>query len=166
MFPSLFDKEKIGESALERALPWDTIKPAREVSSNPIRSKLSRLKELHEARISDNPDFIFVREQKALVSEMREKTQVSLNEAERRAEREENDERRLALENKRRKAKGLPVLASLDNDEADSTEKSEGAEEEKTDDSEEEEPDAMLIEAGNILLDYMRMSSPGMTAQR
>jgi carboxyl-terminal processing protease len=97
---------------------------------------------------------------------MREKTQVSLNEAERRAEREENDERRLALENKRRKAKGLPVLASLDNDEADSTEKSEGAEEEKTDDSEEEEPDAMLIEAGNILLDYMRMSSPGMTAQR
>ena len=166
MFPSLFDKEKIGESALERALPWDTIKPAREVSSNPIRSKLSRLKELHEARISDNPDFIFVREQKALVSEMREKTQVSLNEAERRAEREENDERRLALENKRRKAKGLPVLASLDSDEADGTEKSEGAEEEKTDDSEEEEPDAMLIEAGNILLDYMRMSSPGMTAQR
>lgn len=166
MFPSLFDKEKIGESALERALPWDTIKPAREVSSNPIRSKLSRLKELHEARISDNPDFIFVREQKALVSEMREKTQVSLNEAERRAEREENDERRLALENKRRKAKGLPVLTSLDSDEAESTEKSEGAEKEKTDDSEEEEPDAMLIETGNILLDYMRMSSPGMTAQR
>lgn len=166
MFPSLFDKDKIGESALEKALPWDTIKPARETKSNPVRSKLSRLKELHEERINDNPDFIFVREQKALVSEMRDKTQVSLNEEERKAEREENDRRRLALENKRRKAKGMPELASLDDPEED--EKAEGDEEKAKSDEEkdDEEPDAMLIETGNILLDYMRMSSPGMTALR
>ncbi len=166
MFPSLFDKDKIGESALEKALPWDTIKPARKTKSNPVRSKLSRLKELHEERINDNPDFIFVREQKALVSEMRDKTQVSLNEEERKAEREENDRRRLALENKRRKAKGMPELASLDNPEED--EKVEGDEEKAKSDEEkdDEEPDAMLIETGNILLDYMRMSSPGMTALR
>ena len=166
MFPSLFDKDKIGESALEKALPWDTIKPARETKSNPVRSKLSRLKELHEERINDNPDFIFVREQKALVSEMRDKTQVSLNEEERKAEREENDRRRLALENKRRKAKGMPELASLDDPEED--EKAEGDEEKDKSDEEkdDEEPDAMLIETGNILLDYMRMSSPGMTALR
>lgn len=166
MFPSLFDKDKIGESALEKALPWDTIKPARETKSNPVRSKLSRLKELHEERINDNPDFIFVREQKALVSEMRDKTQVSLNEEERKAEREENDRRRLALENKRRKAKGMPELASLDDPEED--EKVEGDEEKAKSDEEkdDEEPDAMLIETGNILLDYMRMSSPGMTALR
>ena len=166
MFPSLFDKDKIGESALEKALPWDTIKPARETKSNPVRSKLSRLKELHEERINDNPDFIFVREQKALVSEMRDKTQVSLNEEERKAEREENDRRRLALENKRRKAKGMPELASLDDPEED--EKPEGDEEKAKSDEEkdDEEPDAMLIETGNILLDYMRMSSPGMTALR
>ena len=166
MFPSLFDKDKIGESALEKALPWDTIKPARETKSNPVRSKLSRLKELHEERINDNPDFIFVREQKALVSEMRDKTQVSLNEEERKSEREENDRRRLALENKRRKAKGMPELASLDDPEED--EKVEGDEEKAKSDEEkdDEEPDAMLIETGNILLDYMRMSSPGMTALR
>jgi len=166
MFPSLFDKDKIGESALEKALPWDTIKPARKTKSNPVRSKLSRLKELHEERINDNPDFIFVREQKALVSEMRDKTQVSLNEEERKAEREENDRRRLALENKRRKAKGMPELASLDDPEED--EKAEGDEEKDKSDEEkdDEEPDAMLIETGNILLDYMRMSSPGMTALR
>ncbi|MBN59258.1 carboxy terminal-processing peptidase [Thalassolituus sp. UBA3500] len=166
MFPSLFDKDKIGESALEKALPWDTIKPARETKSNPVRSKLSRLKELHEERINDNPDFIFVREQKALVSEMRDKTQVSLNEEERKAEREENDRRRLALENKRRKAKGMPELASLDDPEED--EKVEGDEEKdkSAEEKDDEEPDAMLIETGNILLDYMRMSSPGMTALR
>ena len=96
---------------------------------------------------------------------MRDKTQVSLNEEERKAEREENDRRRLALENKRRKAKGMPELASLDDPEED--EKSEeGEEKAKSDEKDDEEPDAMLIETGNILLDYMRMSSPGMTALR
>jgi len=165
MFPSLFDKEKIGESALTKALPWDTIKPAIEPGSNSLRSKLARLKELHEKRITDNPDFIFMQEQKALVSEMRDKTQVSLNENTRKAEREENDLRRLALENKRRKAKGMPELDSLDEPEEDADKTRDDAED-NDNDNEEEEPDAMLLEAGNILLDYMHMSSPGMTAQR
>ncbi|MEK9766834.1 MAG: carboxy terminal-processing peptidase, partial [Thalassolituus sp.] len=161
VFPSLFDKEKIGESALELALPWDNIKPARETTHNPLTGKLPRLRELHEARIEENPDFIYIREQKSLVSEMRDKTAISLNEQVRRTEREENDERRLALENKRRKAKGMPVLASLDAEEPeDDKEKGEDAEKP-------EEPDAMLIEAGHILLDYMKLSSaPGMTAAR
>ncbi|MFT6423020.1 MAG: carboxyl-terminal processing protease, partial [Thalassolituus sp.] len=43
MFPSLFDKEKIGESALTLALPWDTIKPARDMKNNPITSKIPQL---------------------------------------------------------------------------------------------------------------------------
>ena len=116
MFPSLFDKEKIGESALTLALPWDTIKPARDMKNNPITSKIPQLRDLHNVRIEDNPDFIFMREQKDLVTEMRGKTEVSLNEKVRRSEREVNDERRLALENKRRLAKGMPVLDSIDDD--------------------------------------------------
>lgn len=175
MFPSLFDKEKIGESALTLALPWDTIQPAREMKNNPITSKLPQLRELHSLRIEDNPDFIFMREQKDLVTEMREKTEVSLNEKVRRTEREVNDERRLALENKRRLAKGMPVLDSIDDDDekADETlkkpaeateEAAEIADSDKAD--EDEEPDAMLQEAGHILLDYMKLASPGMTALR
>lgn len=181
MFPSLFDKEKIGESALSLALPWDTIQPARELKNNPITSKLPQLRALHSARIEHNPDFIFMSEQKDLVTEMREKTEVSLNEKIRRSEREINDERRLALENKRRLAKGMPTLDSID-DEDDAT-KVTGKESDKsaehnedavadTDaakadkEKDDEEPDAMLEEAGHILLDYMKLSSPGMTALR
>ncbi|MEC8443722.1 MAG: carboxy terminal-processing peptidase, partial [Pseudomonadota bacterium] len=170
LFPSLFDKEKIGESALELALPWDTIKPAHRGDKKTISSKLPQLRELHEARIETNPDFIFVREQKALVTEMREKTSVSLNEATRKAEREDNDRRRLALENKRRKAKGLELLKSLDDnsDDTDSTESASADDSDTTDSVADapEEADAMLEEAGRILLDYMKLSSPGMTALR
>ena len=182
MFPSLFDKEKIGESALTLALPWDTIKPARDMKNNPITSKIPQLRDLHNVRIEDNPDFIFMREQKDLVTEMRGKTEVSLNEKVRRSEREVNDERRLALENKRRLAKGMPVLDSIDDDtdkaddKQNSSKKSESSDDEiegvadadtkNADD--EKEPDAMLQEAGHILLDYMKLSSPapGMTALR
>jgi len=164
LFPSLFDKEKIGESALELALPWDTIKPAHRGDKKTISNKLPQLRELHEARIETNPDFIFVREQKALVTEMREKTSVSLNEATRKAEREDNDRRRLALENKRRKAKGLELLESLDDNSDDNSNDADGKTDAVADAP--EETDAMLEEAGRILLDYMKLSSPGMTAQR
>jgi|TARA_B110000211_G_scaffold234566_1_gene304792 carboxyl-terminal processing protease len=182
MFPSLFDKEKIGESALTLALPWDTIKPARDMKNNPITSKIPQLRDLHNVRIEDNPDFIFMREQKDLVTEMRGKTEVSLNEKVRRSEREVNDERRLALENKRRLAKGMPVLDSIDDDtdKADDKQNSSKKSESSNDEIEgvadadtknaddEKEPDAMLQEAGHILLDYMKLSSPapGMTALR
>ena len=176
LFPSLFDKEKIGESALELALPWDTIKPAHRGDKKTISSKLPQLRELHEARIETNPDFIFVREQKALVTEMREKTSVSLNEATRKAEREDNDRRRLALENKRRKAKGLELLESLDDNSDDNSDNNlNGVDSKETTSDRDtadavadapEETDAMLEEAGRILLDYMKLSSPGMTAQR
>ena len=182
MFPSLFDKEKIGESALTLALPWDTIKPARDMKNNPITSKIPQLRDLHNVRIEDNPDFIFMREQKDLVTEMRGKTEVSLNEKVRRSEREVNDERSLALENKRRLDKGMQVLDSIDDDtdkaddKQNSSKKSESSDDEiegvadadtkNADD--EKEPDAMLQEAGHILLDYMKLSSPapGMTALR
>ena len=182
MFPSLFDKEKIGESALTLALPWDTIKPARDMKNNPITSKIPQLRDLHNVRIEDNPDFIFMREQKDLVTEMRGKTEVSLNEKVRRSEREVNDERRLALENKRRLAKGMPVLDSIDDDTDKADDKQNSSKKGESSDDEiegvadadaknaddEKEPDAMLQEAGHILLDYMKLSSPapGMTALR
>jgi len=165
LFPSLFDKDKIGESALSQALPWDTIRPAKELRMNPVTGLLPNLRERHENRIQDNPDFIFMREQKDLVSEMRDKTEVSLNEAVRRKEREANDEKRLGLENKRRKAKGLPLLDTLEQtaEEVDKKDDEATAEAAKQD---KEEADAMLEEAGFILLDYMKLASPGLTAQR
>ncbi len=161
LFPSLFDKEKIGESALEEALPWDTIRPAEYNSNKGIAATLPALRQLHQTRIEHNPDFRFLREQKALITELRQQTQVSLNEKVREQERKANDDKRLKLENERRKAKGMPLLTSIDDEESDNA-----ADAEKKDDKKPEEDDALLIEAGHILVDYMNIQTASLTAQR
>ena len=161
LFPSLFDKEKIGESALEEALPWDTIRPAEYSSYKGIGATLPALRQRHQNRIEHNPDFRFLREQKALITELRQQTQVSLNEKVREQERKANDDKRLKLENERRKAKGMTLLTSIDDEETDNA-----AEAEKKDDKKPEEDDALLIEAGHILVDYMNIQTASMTAQR
>jgi len=161
LFPSLFDKEKIGESALEEALPWDTIRPAEYSSNKGIAATLPALRKLHQTRIEHNPDFRFLREQKALITELRQQTQVSLNEKVREQERKANDDKRLKLENERRKAKGMPQLTSIDDEESDNA-----ADAEKKDDKKPEEDDALLIEAGHILVDYMNIQTASLTAQR
>ncbi|MCA6058268.1 carboxy terminal-processing peptidase [Thalassolituus sp. ST750PaO-4] len=161
LFPSLFDKEKIGESALEEALPWDTIRPAEYSSNKGIAATLPALRQLHQTRIEHNPDFRFLREQKALITELRQQTQVSLNEKVREQERKANDDKRLKLENERRKAKGMPLLTSIDDEESDNA-----ADAEKKDDKKPEEDDALLIEAGHILVDYMNIQTASLTAQR
>lgn len=161
LFPSLFDKEKIGESALEEALPWDTIRPAEYSSNKGIAATLPALRQLHQTRIEHNPDFRFLREQKALITELRQQTQVSLNEKVREQERKANDDKRLKLENERRKAKGMPQLTSIDDEETDNA-----ADAEKKDDKKPEEDDALLIEAGHILVDYMNIQTASLTAQR
>jgi len=162
LFPSLFDKEKIGESALEEALPWDTIRPAQFSHSGQVDDDLPSLQAMHDKRIASNPDFRFLREQKALIMELREKTKVSLNEKTREEERQENDDKRLALENERRKAKGMELLTSLDDEtEADDTSAADDKDADKA-----EEDDALLMEAGHILVDFMNIESQRLTAQR
>lgn len=119
------------------------------------------MRQRHQNRIEHNPDFRFLREQKALITELRQQTQVSLNEKVREQERKANDDKRLKLENERRKAKGMTLLTSIDDEETDNAAKTE-----KKDDKKPEEDDALLIEAGHILVDYMNIQTASMTAQR
>ena len=172
LFPSLFDNDKIGESSLPQALPWDTIKPAADLDRSPIRRQLAQLQERHNERTLHNPDFIYMREQKALISEIRDKTVISLNENVRREEREANEERELELENKRREAKGIPLLLSLDEKEkdaeanaADSVDNPGLAATEEEDLKKESDP--LLEEAGYIMMDYVDLTiGSQLTAQR
>lgn len=175
-FPSIFDNEKIGESALEDSMPWDSIRPTQYRYSTLIDQELPTLKKLHNKRIKDNPDFLYLNKQKELIEEFRQQTQISLNEKVRKAERENNDAKRLAIENERRKAKDMPLLSSLDElDEEDTDLADEDAkdgdsnkEESKKDaDKKKAEDDAVLVESAHILLDFAQLNSaPIMTAQQ
>ncbi|MEM8498613.1 MAG: carboxy terminal-processing peptidase [Pseudomonadota bacterium] len=149
-FPELYDADQVGESALDYALSWDTIHAVQHQHYYPLQDNLPALKLRHQRRIKDDPDFIYLREQIALLDESRARTKVSLNEQERRQQRKDDKTAQLALENKRRELKGLEKLAILD--EADDVD---GAANEVSGDAttESAETDPFLQEAGQILLD-------------
>jgi carboxyl-terminal processing protease len=161
LFPSLFDKEKIGESALDEALAWDTIRPAGYQSKRDFQQWLPVLRENHQNRIETNPDFIYLHNQKDLMTELRQRTDITLNEKQRKQEREDNEKQRLAIENKRRKAKGMELLTELKSSEKKKeNDKSKEGEKKESEDKEEDkkEPDALLLETGKILSDLMSLS--------
>ena len=151
-FPSIFDKTRVGESALDDALAWDTIRPAMYSQSNDLRSVLSLLRNRHIDRVADNPDFTYLRALSERNEKTRKRTHLSLNELVRTQEKEEDDSWRLELENARLMAKGEDPVASLD-------ELEERQNEETDDDETEDEPDALVTESGNVLIDFMRLRS-------
>jgi len=194
-FPSMFDHEEIGESALDYALDWDQIDPVRHRLYDAFGPLVPALEKRHRSRAANDPDFIYLTDQVALAEETRGITRLPLAEAARRAMREEQEARALAIENKRRQAKGLPVLASLDElnedepdedepdddsndatsedsesaevDSADTGMGSYGATEQTIDDEEDDkaEDDVLLLEAGRILADSMALSVAAPSSQ-
>lgn len=94
-FPSVADPENSGESSFENALPWTTVSPAEYTPRGNLNHLLPRLLNRHEARLKNDPDFQFLQEDLAELERKRAMNQISLNENDRRAERDAR-ERRLA----------------------------------------------------------------------
>lgn len=154
-YPEIYDVEKIGESALEEALPWDKIEPSKYKPHHNLATTIPLLREQHAQRIKDNPDFDYLNEQVEFLKELRNDTTISLNIETREKERLDNESRRLALENKRRKAKGLKPLDKLD--EADEEDESQEPNPDKEETNATE--DALLIEGGEILVDFIKLNT-------
>jgi len=114
IYPSSYDPDSIGESTLDEPLPWDEIKATRFRKKHEISHYVPELQSLHESRISDNPDFNYLKEAFAYRKARSEEDYVSLSENERRQEKEDRESFWLALENKKRLALGQEALASLD----------------------------------------------------
>ncbi len=189
-FPSLFDPSEIGESALDNALDWDQISPVRHREYSYFSSLLPTLNERHKSRIEKDPDYIYLIDQVLMATETRGLKSLPLNEEERVALRDSQEQKALEIENKRRQAQGLEPLESLREDEGDETTEDsedgivavdEGNEtnapgaviEDLTgaEDAEEEPSDVLLIEAGRILADTLALTGPSkvtppVTAQR
>ncbi|WOJ95921.1 carboxy terminal-processing peptidase [Congregibacter brevis] len=113
-FPSLYDPEEIGESALDNALDWDQINPVRHRRYSNVDSLVPQLTEIFETRSKTNPEFLYLQDQLAVAEENRAITSVSLNESVRREERKQREERSVKIENRRRAALGKEPIASLD----------------------------------------------------
>jgi carboxyl-terminal processing protease len=192
-FPDFYDAyDDIGESSLDGALPWDTVRPVEFRAYYPVQAYLPKLQELHTKRAADSPDFNFIKEQIDRTRVLREREQISLNEAIVKAEREELKRSEFEAENLRRQLKGLPLKEWIDEDaeaELALSESSESSDERSNDssndnsetsaalasttssDDESEEPeepeelDPLLLESGRILADFINLSSGSLSAR-
>ncbi len=106
--PSLTDTEDFGESSFSNALPWTQIQAADFKPEGDLSMILPLLKVNHEKRVSHDQDFKYLQEDIAEFDKMREKNLISLNEAERRKEREAQEAREIARE----KSQGGKAAAS------------------------------------------------------
>ena len=165
-YPSLFDPEKIGESALDNALAWDQIAPTRFNRYNNYDSIIPTLASLHNARAANDPDYQFLQDQVDLAQDARAISVLPLQQSGRIAMRDEQEALALAIENKRRLSKGLEPLETLDTDddvpESTPTVSNEETalphnEVEDAADDEAATPDVLLLETGKILVDSISL---------
>ncbi|MFY0990839.1 carboxy terminal-processing peptidase [Halomonas sp. C05BenzN] len=148
VFPSLVDPEIIGESSLDNALEWDTVRAVQYRTYGEPWKHLETLQDRHRSRAETLPNFRYLERQAELVKRMREQnTSVSLNREQRQREVEDQEAEQLALENQRRLALGLePLEEWID------------ARGEDADEEEEPVDRAQVLEAAQILLDYAQLN--------
>lgn len=166
-YPSVFDPAQIGESALDNALSWDQISPARFNRYQDYNTILPGLMARHQQRAANDPDYRYLEDQVEMAREARKVSALPLQESGRLAMRDEQEAKALAIENRRRSAKGLATLESLAsaNDDAEdamtpseqTTTTSEPSSESPEDTREEATADVLLLETGRILVDSVAM---------
>jgi carboxyl-terminal processing protease len=166
-YPSVFDPAQIGESALDNALSWDQISPARFNRYQNYNTILPGLMARHQQRAANDPDYRYLEDQVEMAREARKVSALPLQESGRLAMRDEQEAKALAIENRRRSAKGLATLESLAsaNDDAEDAmtpseqtkTTSEPSSESPEDTREEATADVLLLETGRILVDSVAM---------
>jgi carboxyl-terminal processing protease len=166
-FPDFYDAyDDIGESSLDGALPWDTVRPVEYRRYNPIDEILPTLKVKHEARASSSPDFKYLQDQITRTKRSREREKISLNEVFVKAERESLRREEFDADNIRRQAKGLTLREWKDDNDLNTENEVASDLVSETDDVEpavvteqsEDEDDPLLIESGKILVDFISLN--------
>lgn len=154
LFPSLIDPDLVGESSLDNALDWDTVRSVQYRHYGEPWLHLEALRERHQARAAEHPNFRYLTQQAELNRRLREQaTSVSLNREQRQQEMAAQESERLALENERRQALGLALLEEWV-DARDAENDSEPVER------------VQVQEAAHILLDYAMLERNARYARR
>lgn len=151
VFPELSMASEMGESVLPRALPWDTIPPARYQRQGQGNWRMTSLRSASAQRQARNPDFRYLLDEQKLIADLNDIKTQSLNEKARRLEKQQLDSRRLAIENRRRAAKGLSAFKSWEDFEA----QQEKLNPNSDPNFERSEEAALTLEAAEILLDTL-----------
>ncbi len=108
--PSAIDPHDFGESSEPSALPWDQIRSTKYKLYSDLDKYIPELRKMHEDRMDTSTEFDNVLEDIREYKESKNEKYVSLNEAVRKKEKEEDENKRFQRENERRKHKGLKLL--------------------------------------------------------
>lgn len=155
-FPVTVDASEYGESTLDNALPWDRIAAVPYVRYGDFGPLLPRLEALHNTRIAADREFRWWSEDIAQFRAESAKKWISLNEAERRAERDRDAAKR-KLRQEERKALGLDLdPLSEDTDDGLTSSERDIAQDAAREKAAEKRPDPLLRESAAILADAVR----------
>jgi carboxyl-terminal processing protease len=89
--PVTSDAENFGESSYDNALPWVQIKPATYLPSGDLKELVGPLQKRHEVRVAKDKEFRDIETDIAEALKLRKDNVISLNEAVRRKERENQE---------------------------------------------------------------------------
>jgi carboxyl-terminal processing protease len=89
--PSLVDEGEFGESSYENALPWMQIRAAKYTRTGDLNRIIPKLVNMHKQRVAEDKDFKYLKDDITDFNLRRKKNLLSLNETERRKERETQD---------------------------------------------------------------------------
>jgi carboxyl-terminal processing protease len=156
-FPVTVDASEFGESTYDNALEWRQIAAVPHQRYGDFAPLLPKLEALHAARVKQDKEFQWWTADVAEFRAEREKKYVSLNEAERRAERDRDAAKRERRQEER-KALGLALdpLADTNDDGLQASER-DIAEDAAREKAAEKRPDPLLRESAAILADAVRL---------
>ena len=157
-FPVSVDASEYGESTYDNALPWTRIAAVPHTAYGNFAPLLPKLETLHTARIAKDKEFQWWSDDVAQFREERAKKWVTLNEAERRAERDRDDTKRKQRQEER-KTLGLDLdpLADDYNDDGLQAERAQRRQGRRAREAAENRPDPLLRESAAILADAVRL---------
>src|SRR5690606_19000482 len=149
--PSRIDKTRIGEDALDHALPWDQIEAVPHARYFDFTGVIDKLRDRHEERFATNPEFKLLQKEIEFLNRQRQMDYVSLNVDERKNQHNQIEQTRLAIANARRELKGEEPFDDLEA--LEDWQDQQAADLDNTD----EELDFVIQEGGHIMADLLEL---------
>ncbi|MFV8570664.1 carboxy terminal-processing peptidase [Marinobacter sp. SBS5] len=149
--PSRIDKSRIGEDALDHALPWDQIEAVPHTRYFDFSSVIDELRTRHDDRFNTSPEFSLLQKEINFLNQQRQIDYVSLNLDERTAHHNQIESTRLTIANARRELRGeAPFETPEDLEEWQD-------EQVANPDSSDDELDFIIREGGHIMADLLEL---------
>jgi carboxyl-terminal processing protease len=140
-FPSIIPMDKYGEDTEPSAMPWDTIAKSNYTKAGSFTAVIPKLTKMHADRMANSAGYKYLLNSIADYKKRDEEKSVSLNEADLKKQRDEDEAKALEDNNMVRTSLGLPTLKK-------------GQAKPKHEDL-----DFNKVEAGQILTDYILMDN-------